>query len=161
MKKLLVLLVLGFTLTAQAQSTVSMFEFIRLNEGFSTLTAALQETGLDAVLQGPGEFTLFAPTDAAFAALPAAERDALFGDLDALKAFLNGLIVPEKVAAGGLLERGRATTQAGTSLSFSQSGDGTVLVGDAPVVGTDLGAGGIKISNGVVQVLDTLPSALR
>ncbi len=161
MKKLLILLVLGFTLSAQAQSTVSMFEFIRLNEGFSTLTAALEETGLDAVLQGPGEFTLFAPTDAAFAALPVAERNALLGNPEALRAFLNQLIVPERSTAGELLERGRATTQAGTSLSFSRSGDGTVLVGDAPVVGTDLGAGGIKISNGVVQVLDTLPSALR
>ena len=165
MKKIFALLFVSGLLVglAQAQPSVTVFEFIRLNEGFSTLTRVLEETGLAETLQQEGAVTLFAPTDAAFAALPDSQRNALLGNPQALKALLNGLIVPEKLAVGDLLERGQLKTVAGANLSFSRSADDMVVLdGDAAVVATDVGLnGGIRISNGIVQVIDTLPSALR
>ena len=157
------LLVFGLALgLAQPQPTVTMFEFLSLNEGFSTLTTALQETGLDATLQGAGTFTLFAPTDAAFAALPEGRRNALLGNPNALKAFLNELIVPERLTAGDLLERGRVETAAGSDLGISAGSDGTLSVDGVAVVGADVGVnGGIQVGNGVIQVIDELPASLR
>ena len=103
MKKLLILFVLGLAFTAHAQdNAVTLSEFIRFNEGFSTLTAVLEETGLDATLREAGPFTLFAPTDAAFAAMPAGRRNALLGNPQALKAFLKRLIVLEELGTGEL-----------------------------------------------------------
>ena len=163
MKKIFALLFIsGLALGLAQQPTVTVFEFIRLNEGFSTLTAALQETGLDATLQEAGPFTLFAPTDAAFAALPEGRRNALLGNPDALRAFLNRLIVPERLAAKDLLERARIETAAGSPLNLDAQGDGRLNLDGAAVVASDVGAtGGILISNGVIQVIDALPTSLR
>lgn len=162
MKKIFAFLLVSSLTLALAQPTVTLFEFLRLNEGFSTLTTALETTGLDATLQGAGPFTLFAPTDAAFAALPAGRREALLGNPRALKTFLDGLIVPERLTAGDLLERGRVESAAGSALTFSTGRDGKLSVDGAPVVGSDVGVnGGLQIGNGVVQVIDELPASLR
>lgn len=163
MKKLFAfLLIAGLALSFAQQPTVTMFEFIRLNEGFSTLTKALEETGLDATLQSAGSFTLFAPTDAAFAALPAGRRNALLGNPQALKALLNRLIVPERLVAGDLAERAQVKSAGGSNLSFSVRGDGKVAVDGAAIVSSDVGVnGGIRVGNGVIQIIDELPASLR
>lgn len=162
MKKIFAFLLVSSLTLALAQPTVTLFEFLRLNEGFGTLTTALEATGLDATLQGAGPFTLFAPTDAAFAALPAGRRDALLGNPQALKALLNRLIVPEKLTAGELLERGRVTTATGSDLSVGARSDGKFSVDGAVVVGADVGVGGsIRVGNGVIQVIDELPTSVR
>lgn len=117
---------------------------------FATLAAALRSSGLDSVLQGAGPFTLFAPTDAAFARLPPAQREALLapGAGDRLRAVLAHHVVPGMATAADLQTTRELTTLAGSTLHVSTSRSG-IAVGSADVVTTDLDA-----SNGLIHVID-------
>ena len=119
---------------------------------FKTLTAALQAAGLVETLQGSGPFTVFAPTDAAFAKLPAGTVEALLKDKEKLTAILTYHVVGGKVMAGDIVKANGATpkTVNGASLDVKVQG-GTVKVNDATVTTADIAA-----SNGVIHVVDTV-----
>ena len=115
---------------------------------FSTLVAAIAAAGLVETLQGPGPFTVFAPTNEAFAALPAGLVDALLlpENKDALVQILTYHVVDGKVMAAEVVA-GDVPTVQGTNLTITT--DGGVKIFDANVVQTDVVA-----SNGVIHVID-------
>jgi uncharacterized surface protein with fasciclin (FAS1) repeats len=116
---------------------------------FNTLAALLTKAGLVDTLKGPGPFTVFAPTDAAFAKIPAETLAALGNDPAKLTAVLTYHVVPGRVLAADL-QAGPVTTVEGQPVNVSISG-GTVKVNDATVVKTDIVA-----SNGVIHVIDSV-----
>jgi len=119
-------------------------------EGFSTLVAAVQAAGLVDTLKGDGPFTVFAPTDAAFAALPAGTLESLLKpeNKDKLVAILTYHVVAGDVRASDVVKLDTATTVQGGAVAI-RSDDSGVSVGDAHVVKTD-----IACSNGVIHVID-------
>ncbi len=119
---------------------------------FKTLTAAITTAGLTDTFRGPGPFTLFAPSDEAFAKLPKAQLDALLADKDALKAVLLYHVVPGRVMAADAVRRaGRPAKMAsGAEAKFSVMGT-TVMVNDAHVTQADMAA-----KNGVIHVIDAV-----
>jgi len=124
--------------------------------GFNTLVAAVQAAGLVDALKGEGPFTVFAPTDDAFAKLPQATIDALLADPTGdLTQILLYHVVPGKVMAADLSDGLMATTLQGGDVTFTL-GEGGAKVNDANIVATD-----IETSNGVIHVIDSviLPAA--
>ena len=119
---------------------------------FKTLAAALQAAGLVETLKGDGPFTVFAPTDAAFAKLPAGTVETLLKpeNRDKLKAILTYHVVPGKVTAAEVTKLKAAKTVQGSEVKIAVSG-GKVMVDNANVVKTDIAA-----SNGVIHVIDTV-----
>jgi uncharacterized surface protein with fasciclin (FAS1) repeats len=119
---------------------------------FNTLVAAVQAADLVDTLKGEGPFTVFAPTDAAFAKLPAGTLEALLKpeNKEKLQAILLYHVVPGKVMAAEVVGMNSAKTAGGQSVSISQK-DGGVYVDNAKVVKTD-----IVCSNGVIHVIDTV-----
>ena len=124
---------------------------------FNTLVAAVQAAGLAETLQGEGPFTVFAPTDSAFAKLPAGTVEALLADKAKLASILTYHVVAGKVTAGDIVKAKGATptTVNGQALDVAVRG-GKVYVNGAQVVSADVAA-----SNGVIHVIDTvlLPKA--
>lgn len=116
---------------------------------FNTLAKALTAAGLVDTLKGPGPFTVFAPTDAAFAKLPADQLNALLADKAALTKVLTYHVVPGTVMAADV-KTGAVKTVEGKSLNVVASSSG-VMVNNAKVVKTD-----IKAKNGVIHVIDTV-----
>ncbi|MDH5535726.1 MAG: fasciclin domain-containing protein [Betaproteobacteria bacterium] len=116
---------------------------------FNTLVKAVQEAGLVDTLKGKGPFTVFAPTDAAFAKLPAGTLEALLKDKQKLAAILTYHVVPGKVMAAQV-KPGAVKTVQGQSLTVSAP-YGEVKVDNAKVIKTDIVA-----SNGVIHVIDTV-----
>ncbi len=115
---------------------------------FSTLVTAIKAAGLVDTLKGKGPFTVFAPTDAAFAKIPKADLDALLKDKAKLTAVLTYHVVPAKVMAADV-KAGDAPTVNGKKLKLST--DKGVKVNNANVTATDIAA-----SNGVIHVIDTV-----
>jgi uncharacterized surface protein with fasciclin (FAS1) repeats len=115
---------------------------------FKTLATALEKAGLVQTLKGPGPFTVFAPTDAAFAKVPKAQLDALLADKAKLAAVLTYHVVPGKVMAKDV-KAGKVTTVQGSQLTLGTSGG--VTVDNAKVVKADIAA-----DNGVIHVIDTV-----
>jgi uncharacterized surface protein with fasciclin (FAS1) repeats len=119
---------------------------------FSTLVAALKAGGLVETLQGEGPFTVFAPTDEAFAKLPAGTLESLLKpeNRDQLRAILTYHVVPGKVLAKDVVGLDSATTVNGAKADVQVEG-GTVTIDGAKVTATDVVAG-----NGVIHVVDTV-----
>jgi len=117
---------------------------------FTTLAAALEAAGLVEVLQGPGPFTVFAPTDEAFAKLPAGTVEALLADKAALTRILTYHVVPGRVMASTVVGLSEAETVAGIMAPI-QVRSGDVYVAGAKVVATD-----VMATNGVIHVIDTV-----
>jgi len=115
---------------------------------FKTLATALQAAGLVDTLKGPGPFTVFAPTDEAFAKVPKADLDALLADKAKLTAVLTYHVVPGKVMAADV-KAGKVKTVQGSELTVSTSGG--VKVDAANVIATDIVA-----DNGVIHVIDSV-----
>ena len=116
---------------------------------FSTLLAAAEAAGLVETLQGEGPYTVFAPTDEAFAALPEGTLDSLLADPEALKEILLYHVVPGQVTAEQVVGLTSADTVQGSPISIAVE-DGTVLLNEsAKVVTTD-----VLASNGVIHVID-------
>jgi uncharacterized surface protein with fasciclin (FAS1) repeats len=115
---------------------------------FKTLATALQAAGLVDTLKGKGPFTVFAPTDAAFAKIPKADLDALLADKAKLTAVLTYHVVPGKVMSKDV-KAGEVKTVEGSSLTVSTMGD--VKVDNAKVTTVDIVA-----DNGVIHVIDTV-----
>ena len=114
---------------------------------FDTLAKALTAAGLVDTLKGPGPFTVFAPTDEAFAKLPAGTLDALLKDKAKLVAVLTYHVVAGKVMAADVVKLTSAKTVEGQDVKISTMGG--VKVNDANVIKTDIVA-----SNGVIHVID-------
>ena len=119
---------------------------------FNTLAAALTAAGLVETLKGAGPFTVFAPTDAAFAKLPAGTVDNLLKpeNKDQLTAVLTYHVVPGAVMAADVVKMTEAKTVNGAMITVKVDGD-TVMINDAKVITAD-----IKASNGVIHVIDTV-----
>lgn len=115
---------------------------------FKTLATALTAAGLVDTLKGPGPFTVFAPTDAAFAKVPKADLDALLKDKAKLTAVLTYHAVPGKVMAADV-KAGKVKTVQGSEITIGTM-DG-VTVDNAKVTATDIAA-----DNGVIHVIDTV-----
>jgi len=116
---------------------------------FTTLVAAVEAAGLVETLKGEGPFTVFAPTDEAFAALPEGTVEALLEDIDALTAILTYHVVPGAVMSTDLSDGMMAATVNGAEVTIGV-GDG-VTVDGANVVAAD-----IEASNGVIHVIDAV-----
>jgi uncharacterized surface protein with fasciclin (FAS1) repeats len=147
MKKLLIAttLVAAAALSAQAKDIV---DTAVAAGNFSTLATALQAAGLVDTLKGKGPFTVFAPTDAAFAKVPKADLDALLKDKAKLTAVLTYHVVPGVVMAKDV-KAGKVKTVQGSELTISTTGG--VMVDNAKVTATDIVA-----DNGVIHVIDSV-----
>jgi uncharacterized surface protein with fasciclin (FAS1) repeats len=118
---------------------------------FTTLVAAVQAAGLVETLKGEGPFTVFAPTDAAFAALPAGTVENLLKpeNKDQLIAVLTYHVVPGKVMSTDLSEGLKAATVQGQEVTIT-------LDGGAKVDGAMISAADIEATNGVIHVIDSV-----
>ena len=117
---------------------------------FPTLVAAVQAADLVDALKGAGPFTVFAPTEDAFAALPEGTLESLLADPAALANILLYHVVPGKVMAADVTDGLTAETLQGSTVSFTVA-DGAVKINDANIVTTD-----IEASNGVIHVIDAV-----
>ena len=117
---------------------------------FKTLAAALQAADLISTLKSEGPFTVFAPTDAAFAKIPKADLDALLSDKRALTEVLTYHVVSGKVMAADVVKLTQANTVEGSPVKIKVV-DGKVMINNANVSATDIAA-----SNGVIHVIDTV-----
>jgi uncharacterized surface protein with fasciclin (FAS1) repeats len=136
---------------ASAQSMPKMGDIIETAQAagsFKTLLAAVRAAGLEETLKGEGPFTVFAPTDEAFAALPAGTVEALLKDKAKLTAILTYHVVAGKVDAAKVVTLKDAKTVNGSKLEVHVM-NGGVMVNDAHVVKAD-----IMTSNGVIHVVD-------
>ena len=148
---------LGLAATSFAGTAKKDIVDTAVNAGsFETLVAAVQAAGLVDTLKGDGPFTVFAPTDEAFAALPEVTVESLLlpENKDQLVAILTYHVVPGKVMSTDLSDDMEATTVQGESVTIDL--DNGVMVEKATVVSAD-----IETSNGVIHVIDTviLPGA--
>lgn len=117
---------------------------------FTTLVAAVQAAGLVETLKGDGPFTVFAPTDEAFAALPEGTVEGLLEDPEALAAVLTYHVVSGSVMSGDLSDGMMATTVNGADITVGID-MGMVKINDATVTTAD-----IETSNGVIHVIDSV-----
>ena len=124
---------------------------------FTTLVKAVQAAGLAETLKGPGPFTVFAPTDAAFAKLPAGALDQLLANPTQLRAVLTYHVVPSRVMANQVTNGLSANSVQGAPLTFQVGGGAVRVNNSATVVQAD-----VMASNGVIHAIDTVlmpPSA--
>ena len=147
MKKTLIaaVLTLGAAFSVQAKDIV---DTAVAAGNFKTLATALTAAGLVDTLKGKGPFTVFAPTDAAFAKIPKADLDALLKDKAKLTAVLTYHVVAGKVMAADV-KAGKVKTVQGSELTVSTTGG--VMVDKAKVTTTDIVA-----NNGVIHVIDSV-----
>jgi len=123
---------------------------------FTTLATALKAAGLVDTLKGPGPFTVFAPTDAAFAKLPAGTLESLLANPDQLRMVLTYHVVAGADTAAAVSQLQQVATLEGENVMIHAT-DGTVTINDATVTTPDIAA-----SNGIIHVIDTvlLPPSL-
>jgi uncharacterized surface protein with fasciclin (FAS1) repeats len=136
------------TTTATAQPKQTIAETLANNTTFTQLVSLLKKANLTDVLDGPGNFTLFAPTNAAFAKVNASTLADLQNNTTALKTLLLYHVVPTKLLANDFTGSGTLTTVNGLSLPYSVNGT-TIQVGNATVTKADINA-----TNGVIHVID-------
>lgn len=117
---------------------------------FSTLLSAVQAAGLVETLNSPGPYTVFAPTNAAFAKVPSSQLQALLNDREQLRALLLYHVVPGRVTAAQVKTLSSAATAQGSTVNVSTM-NGKVMVDDATVTRADL-----RASNGIIHVIDTV-----
>jgi transforming growth factor-beta-induced protein len=148
---LALLLIMAAVPGVQAQEAQDIVDIAASNEDFSTLVAAVQAAGLVDALKGEGPFTVFAPTNAAFAALPDGALDALVADPTGdLTQILLYHVLSGQVMAADVTDGLEATTLQGGAVTFTVA-DGAVKINDANIVVTD-----IQASNGVIHVIDAV-----
>jgi len=142
---------IALTATAYADGRKDIVDTAVSAGSFTTLVAAVQAAGLVDTLKGDGPFTVFAPTDDAFAALPEGTVDTLLlpENKDQLIAILTYHVVPGKVMSTDLSDGMEARTVQGDTVTIDL--DNGVMVEEATVVSAD-----IEASNGVIHVIDTV-----
>jgi transforming growth factor-beta-induced protein len=141
------------TATAEPAAAPQTIVDVAVADGrFTTLAAALQAAGLVETLQGEGPFTVFAPTDDAFAKLPAGTVEELLKpeNIDQLAAILTYHVVPGKVMAADVAGLSEAATVQGENIAI-KTDMGKVMINEAEVVLADVAA-----SNGVIHVIDSV-----
>ena len=134
---------------ATPSGPVSVADTLAAAPELSTLSSLVVKAGLTDTLKGTGPFTVFAPTNAAFAKVPAKTMDDLAKDPEKLKAVLTYHVVPGKVMAGDV-KNGNVKTVNGSNLALSKAGD-FVTVEDGMVQKADVVA-----TNGVVHIIDSV-----
>jgi len=143
------LVVVGTPLAGGENKPMDIVDTAVGSTDLSTLVQAVKTAGLVETLKGEGPFTVFAPTDTAFAKLPKSDLDGLLKNPDKLKEVLTFHVVPGKVMAKDVMALSSAKTVQGGSLSIdTRSG---VKVNGATVIKTDIVA-----SNGVIHLIDTV-----
>lgn len=118
---------------------------------FETLVTAVQEAGLVETLKGEGPFTVFAPTDEAFAALPDGTLDSLLQNPDQLASVLTYHVVPGRVFSGDVVNVDTAATVQGADINVSVDMGSVMLNDSATVIQTD-----VLATNGVIHVIDSV-----
>ena len=146
MKKFL--MVAALSLSAVAVQAKDIVDKAVAAGNFKTLATALTAAGLIDTLKGKGPFTVFAPTDEAFAKVPKADLDALLADKAKLTAVLTYHVVPGKVMAKDV-KAGKVKTVQGSEITVTTAGG--VMVDKAKVTATDIVA-----DNGVIHVIDSV-----
>ncbi|HZI29306.1 MAG TPA: fasciclin domain-containing protein [Gemmatimonadaceae bacterium] len=134
----------------ESRATKDIVETAVAAGSFKTLIAAVEAAGLVETLKGKGPFTVFAPTDEAFAKLPAGTVEALLKDKAKLAAILTYHVVSGDVRAAQAMKLSSAKTVNGQSLKIVTK-NGVVMIDNAKVVKADIAA-----SNGVIHVIDTV-----
>lgn len=147
MKKILIASIVAFGMTVSAQAKDIVDTAVAAGS-FKTLAAALGAAGLVDTLKGKGPFTVFAPTDEAFAKIPKADLEALLKDKAKLTSILTYHVVSGKVMAADV-KAGKVKTVQGSELTVSTSMG--VMVDNAKVIKTDIAA-----DNGVIHVIDSV-----
>ena len=147
MKKSLIAILLATVLVMSAQAKDIVDTAVDAGS-FKTLATALGAAGLVETLKGQGPFTVFAPTDEAFAKIPKADLEALLKDKAKLTAVLTYHVVPGKVMAADV-KAGKVKTVQGSDISVTTKNG--VMVNKAKVIKTDIVA-----DNGVIHVIDTV-----
>ena len=132
----------------ETEPTMNIVETAMAAGSFNTLVTAVQAAGLVETLSGEGPFTVFAPTDEAFAQIPADQLSALLADKEALTAVLTYHVVAGKVMAEDVVKLSSATTVNGQDVDF-KVWDGKVMIDDAQVTTAD-----IDTTNGVIHVIN-------
>jgi uncharacterized surface protein with fasciclin (FAS1) repeats len=140
---------LGLTSLAGAGQNTDIVDTAKSAGSFTTLVAAIEAAGLTQTLQGKGPFTVFAPTDEAFAKLPPGTVEALLKDQAKLSKILTYHVVSGEVMAKDV-KPGKVTTVEGDKINITRGTSG-VKVNNANVLKTDVVA-----SNGVIHVIDTV-----
>lgn len=135
---------------SEAMTEPTIVDIAAADGRFTTLVAALQASDLVETLQGEGPFTVFAPTDDAFAKLPAGTVEALLGDIPALTDILLYHVVAGQVMASDVVSLSSAEAANGKSIAIRAEGGG-VMLNEANVIIAD-----IKARNGVIHVIDTV-----
>ncbi|MEG3753991.1 fasciclin domain-containing protein [Psychromonas arctica] len=151
------IVIASFTFTSVAQAAhhgmhKDIVDVASENGSFTTLVAAVKAAGLVDTLKGKGPFTVFAPTDEAFAKLPEGTVEMLLKpeNKDKLVAVLTYHVVPGKVTASDVMKIDSAKTVQGQSVMVKVV-DGKVMINDAQVVTAD-----VEASNGVIHAVDTV-----
>ena len=144
----LVLAVPGTTSGQESGPTMNIVETAVSAGSFNTLVTALKAAGLVETLSGEGPFTVFAPTDEAFAQIPADQLNALLADKEALTAVLTYHVVAGAVMAEDVVKLSSAETVNGQSVDIEVV-DGKVMVDGAEVITAD-----IETTNGVIHVIN-------
>ncbi|RDI96004.1 fasciclin domain-containing protein [Meiothermus sp. QL-1] len=150
----LALAALGLTLT-QAQGTMTanqtIAQIVANNPNFSTLLTAVRTAGLVETLSGPGPFTVFAPTNEAFAKIPKADLDKLLADRAELTKVLQYHVVSGRVPSSQVVNLREAKTVEGRNITIQVRDGKVILNGVATVTTVD-----IQASNGIIHVIDTV-----
>lgn len=147
----LALAALGLSVAQNSTKDKTIVEIAASNPDFSTLVAAVQAAGLVDTLNGAGPFTVFAPTNAAFAKIPKADLDALLKDKAALTKVLTYHVVAGKVMSGDVVKLKSAKTVQGQDVMIEVKDGKVMLNGNSTVTAVD-----IEAKNGVIHVIDTV-----
>lgn len=147
----LALAALGLTSAQNTTANQTIAQIVETNPNFSTLLAALKAADLVKTLSGPGPFTVFAPTNQAFAKIPKADLDKLLADKAALTKVLTYHVVAGRVPSSEVVKLKEAKTVQGQSVSIAVSDGSVILNGYSKVTMVDIPA-----SNGVIHVIDTV-----
>lgn len=154
---LLLFALCGVSFASAAQTTTAtaanqtIVQLAQANPNLSTLVTAVQAAGLVETLSGAGPFTVFAPTNDAFDALPPGTLDALLGNQSELANVLTYHVVPGSLLATQVASMPSLTTVQGQPLAVTVQSSGGVRVDGATIVQTD-----IRASNGVIHVIDAV-----
>ena len=142
------------TATVPARSSVprgnTIAAIVANDPNFSTLLSAVQAAGLVDTLNSAGPYTVFAPTNAAFAKIPADQLQSILNDREQLRNLLLYHVVPGRVTAAQVVNLSSATTANGSDVRISRM-NGNVMINDARVTRTD-----IRASNGIIHVVDSV-----
>jgi uncharacterized surface protein with fasciclin (FAS1) repeats len=134
---------------AGAETGSDLLETAQADERFSTFVSAIQAAGLEDVLKEAGPYTIFAPTDDAFAELPAGTLDALLADPATLEKVLTYHVAQGKMNSTDVASESSVTTVEGSAITVTATGSEVQLNNDAMVISPD-----IETSNGVIHVID-------